>query len=75
MLDKVSKESIIIVVGLARFGFTFLEGVTTMNLFLITTIYGLYVFNYTHTCVSIDDAMAYANTQDFFATSITVCAA
>ena len=48
-------------------------GTAIMNLFLITAMYGIYVFHYTHTCDSINDAIAFANTQDYFASSITVC--
>ena len=73
VLDKVSNESIIIVVGLACCGFTIFDWNDIMNLFLITAMYGLYVFHYTHTCASIDEALAFANTQDYFASSITVC--
>ena len=64
-------------VGFAIPRFHFL-GTAIMNLFLITAIYisythGLCEFNYTHTCASIDEALAFANTQDYFADSITVC--
>ena len=62
-----------IVVGFAIPRFHFFDWNDAMNLFLITAMYGIYVFHYTHTCDSINEAIAFANAQNYFASSITVC--
>ena len=75
VLDKVSNESIIIVVGLACCGFTIFDWNDIMNLFLITIIFGAHVFNYVLSASCFDEAIWQANNDNLMADSITVCEA